>query len=348
MIIILLGGALTLAEAKPSNGSKQKSKSRSTKTSKVAAKQKKEPEAPVVTEFLPGEALLTEDPAFVPEPLEPLELELPRPEEIAGDTIKPLTIPEKFLTAYFDERPRTLLVDPQGLLSATDFNARLNALEYHVKDSSIDLFVYIFEKDQEIPTDVRSEEVIERFYQEGRPALVAYYYLGAPKRSVLRLSPILAEKIPIGEQRQALENAVLQALEKTETVPQLEGFMTQLAMRSYWMDQIISGGQPVNEAALQPLVSPMRVKKKSAKAIWLQEQFDRFAMPTAMVVGGLFLLGGLIALFRWKRRYVFPEVEVEPRLGGAYAAGIGAVISFGSAAVTPASQREQMPGNLRL
>jgi hypothetical protein len=48
-----------------------------------------------------------------------------------------------------------------------------------------------------------------------------------------------------------------------------------------------------------------------------------------------------------RARHRFPEFEVEPRLGGAHAAGVGAVISFASAAVTPASQRDQMPDYLR-
>ncbi len=31
---------------------------------------------------------------------------------------------------------------------------------------------------------------MERFFSEGRPAAVVYYYMGAPQRSVLYLSPI--------------------------------------------------------------------------------------------------------------------------------------------------------------
>ena len=52
-------------------------------------------------------------------------------------------------------------------------------------------------------------------------------------------------------------------------------------------------------------------------------------------------------VLRRRARYRFPEFEVEPRLGGPHAAGVGAVISFGRAAPSPAFQREQMPEYLR-
>jgi hypothetical protein len=52
----------------------------------------------------------------------------------------------------------------------------------------------------------------------------------------------------------------------------------------------------------------------------------------------------------WLRKraiYRFPELTVEPRLGGVHGAGVGAVISFAGAAVSPASQRDQRPDYLR-
>ncbi len=55
------------------------------------------------------------------------------------------------------------------------------------------------------------------------------------------------------------------------------------------------------------------------------------------------------AIMWWKvsARFLFPEFEVEPRLGGSHAAGIGAVISFSSAAIPPARQRDQVPDYMR-
>jgi hypothetical protein len=63
--------------------------------------------------------------------------------------------------------------------------------------------------------------------------------------------------------------------------------------------------------------------------------------------GGLLILWCAVAWWRNRVRFRFPEFEVEPRLGGSHAAGIGAVISFGSSAVPPAMQRNRVPDYMR-
>ena len=87
------------------------------------------------------------------------------------------------------------------------------------------------------------------------------------------------------------------------------------------------------------------------------DTFEKFApyiaaaKPYAMPVGGFFgvlIAGCAMSSFMGSRaRYRFPEFDVEPRLGGNHAAGVGAVISFASAALPPASQRDQVPDYLR-
>ena len=62
------------------------------------------------------------------------------------------------------------------------------------------------------------------------------------------------------------------------------------------------------------------------------------------------VLAASVGIIGWRRRratYRFPELFVEPRLGGQHAAGLGAVIAFASADLPPASQRRQVAGYLR-
>jgi hypothetical protein len=61
----------------------------------------------------------------------------------------------------------------------------------------------------------------------------------------------------------------------------------------------------------------------------------------------LLALWSAVTWWRGRARFRFPEFEVEPRLGGSHAAGIGAVISFGSSAIPPALQRNQVPDYMR-
>ncbi len=292
--------------------------------------------------WVPGAILLSADPV----PAEPLKVEQPKPEEIAEDLKPSPEILEKFLPAYFAERPKNFLIDPQGLLSPADYRDRLGFLNYHASDSSIDLFVYVIGGEQEIPSAVREEEMIERFFSAGRPAAVVYYYLGAPQRSVVYLSPSITDAVSAAEQRRALESSVMQAFEKTKPSEQFEKFLVQMSIRIYWMERMLAGAPAVESVA--PIAnSNEQDATKSAKILWLRNLAIRSAIPTAAILGAFMTIFGFLHWLRLRARHRFPEFEVEPRLGGSHAAGIGAVISFASAGLPPASQRDQVPDYLR-
>ena len=295
--------------------------------------------------WIPGATLLTDEPGQ--DAPEPLQVEQPKLEEISQDLSPAPEIPEKFLPAYFAERPQSFLVDPQGLLNPSDSRDRLSFLNYHASDSSIDLFVYVIGGEQVIPSEVREEELSERFFSEGRPAAVVYYYLGAPQRSTVYLSPSLTDSISAAEQRRALESSVMQAFEKTKPSEQFEKFLVQMSIRIYWMERMLAGESAVNERLPLSAILASPKNRSSAKLIWLQDLARRSALPAAVALATFLTAFGFHHGLRLRARYRFPEFDVEPRLGGAHAAGVGAVISFVSAAVPPASQRDQVPDYLR-
>jgi hypothetical protein len=307
-------------------------------------------------DWFAGGLLLTDEagaePAAGEEVPAPLDIEAPTAEELAADEPPPTEIPEKFLAAYFEERPEEFIIDPQGLLSAKDHNDRLGFLNYHAGDSSIDLFIYLFASDQEIPGEVREEETIERLFSDGRPAAVVFYYLGAPQRSILYLSPSLTDAVPAAEQRRALQSSVIQAFESASAPDQLEAFLVQMSIRIYWMERMLGGRSGVSDA-VPPATGAAAAMENAANPAagpvfsGMEDEVRRW-LPHAVLMAGIILVA---YGFRWwlaaRARFRFPEFEVESRLGGAHAAGVGAVISFASAAVPPASQRDQVPDYLR-
>ncbi|MES2920928.1 MAG: hypothetical protein V4819_05255 [Verrucomicrobiota bacterium] len=298
--------------------------------------------------WIPGAILLAGDAEEAA--AEPLALEPPLPGEIAVDPVPMVEVAEEFLSAYFAEHPKSFLIDPQNLLGPADYRDRLDFLNYHASDSTIDLFVYVFGGDQEIPGNVRQEELIERFFAGGRPAAVVYYYLGAPQRSVVYLSPSITDSIPSAEQRRALESSVMQAFERSKPSEQFEKFLVQMSIRIYWIERMLAGEPAAGDAPMLTAsagAAPRRATSKSAKFVWLQELAIRFAFPAAVLLGALMAAIGFNQWLRLRGRYRFPEFDVEPRLGGAHAAGVGAVISFASAALPPARQRDQVPDYLR-
>jgi hypothetical protein len=303
--------------------------------------------------WIAGGLLLTEEPVpeeKTEEPAQSLNVARPTPEEIAEAAIPPDEIPEKFLPVYFDQRPKSFLVDPQGLLGQVDYRDRLGFLNYHAGDSSIDLYVYLFKGEQDIPGEVREEELMERFFSEGRPAAVVFYYLGAPQRSVLYLSPSLTDMVSAAEQRRALESSVMQSFGKTEPAAQIESFLVQMSIRLYWMERMMNG-EPAPEAENSP-VARAKAAARTASSKWellqpVAAKLKPHAIPAAALLGTALAALAALTWMRRRARHLFPEFDVEPRLGGAHAAGVGAVISFASAAIPPASQRDQVPDYLR-
>ena len=281
-----------------------------------------------------------------PTPAEPLDVDQPRTGEIAATGTSAGSVPEKYWPAYFEDSPRDYLIDPQGLLNPVDFKDRLGFLKYHAGDCLISLFVYVFKGDQEIPGAVREEELVERFFPDGRLAVMAYYYLGAPQRSVMYLSPSLIGSVSAAERLRALENSVTQAVGETDPSAQLEAFLIRLSSRIYRMEHML-GSVAVAGGETAAAKGPGKTTVILTKLQPVLAGVRRFTLPLAVLAGALVLAIGMNFWLRKRARYRFPELDVEPRLGGVHAAGVGAVISFASAAVSPASQRDQGPDYLR-
>lgn len=299
--------------------------------------------------IIPGAELLNDDPIAEAPPREPqvqLTVAPPTQEELRESQAPPNAIPEKFLGDYFERRPDTYLVDPQCLLGKQQYQDRLEFLKYHAGDSSMDLFVYLFDGRQEIPGEVRAEELVERFFSSGRPAVVVYYFFGAPQRSVLYLSPSLTDAVSAAEQRRALESSVMEALNKSDPADQLERFSVQMSIRVYWMERMLHGGV----ASAGPVglsINHVKPEKTGDKTHALLAVSERWALPAGAAAGGLLAMWLVLICWRARAKYRFPVLDVAPRLGASHAAGVGAVISFGNPMVPPSLQRDQVPDYLR-
>ena len=286
-----------------------------------------------------------------PTPAHPLDLGAPTAADLAADQAPATPVPEQFLTAYFDARPESFLIDPQGLLDPHCADGQRAFLTAHAADSPIDLFVYVFAKEQEIPGEVRGEELAERCFATGRPAMLVYYFLAAPQRAMLYVSPSLPELISPIEQRRALQSAITQATEKSAQTEQLQAFTAEMARRIYRMEQLLHGisGDADEAKAAQTRAAKLAKKSSSMAERWARWRplVEQLAIPGLLLGGMLAVLLGIIVWRRWRAIYRFLEFAVEPRLVGEQAAGVGAVISFASADLPPASQRNQVAEFLR-
>jgi hypothetical protein len=298
---------------------------------------------------LAGEWLLDLETIIKEEEITPLDIDIPTSESHTDEPDEELELPEEFLSDYFELKPTGYLVDPQGLLSTRERKDLEVFLEDHSKNSSMDLYVYIFGLNQRIPSDVREEEIVEQHYSVGKPAAMIYYYLGAPQRSAMYLSPEITDTVSVTEQRSALESSVMRAFSSNIPFDQIEAFLLQVSIRIYWMERMTQG-TAVETMESIPSGEGNRSfsrKKDVKKVVVLPSWLELFGAVFATCFVAILALGSAVVWWRRRAKFRFPEFDVEPRLGGSHAAGIGAVISFGSSAIPPAMQRKQVPEYMR-
>jgi hypothetical protein len=227
-----------------------------------------------------------------------------------------------------------MLIDAGDLLPAQVRREREAFLRGHAEESKIGLQVYLFAGDAELADAAPIGETYAT-----RQSAAVLYFLGQPQRAGLYFGQPLAEAVPEAEQRRALQSSIMQAMEKAEPADQLEAFLSQMSVRLYWMEQMLDDGQPVQATAPVVLAPPA---KDAHPALALPPQLRRWLPAAAALVVALPLLAWI---YRRRMRYRLPVFDIQPRLGGKHAAGVGGVISFLNAEIPPAAQRDQMPGN---
>jgi hypothetical protein len=249
-------------------------------------------------------------------------------------------VPQEHLEAYFSRRPTTFIVDPQSLLSGKDERERESFLQYHAGDAKVDLYIYLFEDSQAVPVEMNGGEMAAHFFSEGKPAVLIYYFLGAPQKAQLYVSPSLAVAVSTADQRRVLMSAVESALEKPEAAAQLQAFCVQLTIDIYWMESAAGlVAERVTPGFSQRVKASESARKVSPLEQAAKDLAERHGMLAGIVGGAILLLAIGWRIVRRRVRYRFPVIEVAPRLGGAHAAGIGAVISFGNTTQSPYAQR---------
>ena len=304
-------------------------------------------------ELVPGEELLSETlgdlqlPPPPPVPVPPPEVITPEAGE-QGPLSFPEVIGEEFVEEYFGQRPATFLLDPQELLSRQEFRDRESFLQYHAGDSEVDLYVYLFDARQDLPDGVDIDGVFDQHFQASGPTALVFYYLGMPERAQLSLSSDIKQVVSLDEQQRALRNAIQEAFEKSDPAYQLDNFAVELSIRLYWFEKAMAGTDIPPEVAVtpkEPLEAPVAPAGPGKERVlsWVKNLV--LAVTGCLVAGGLGFLGRWIAERRL--RYTFPEVDSSPLLGAPHAAGVGAVVSFGSAQLPPAQQRDQVPDYLQ-
>ncbi len=280
------------------------------------------------------------EPVVPLEVVNPLELD---PEDRAEEA---RAIPEEYLDDYFSKAPGTYLIDPQRLFSNQETLDREGFLEYYADESEVDIRIYLFAADQEVPSIYSLKQLVDDRYAEGPLTAVVYYFLGNPARNALIFGGKSSELVTTERLRKMLDVAKIKAMEKSDSAAQMESFIIQLSISTYWVEQMIASVRSDESAeVMAPLSENQGETPASAPGPWanLQPYLWDAVVGTLGVIGLIVVLGGGWVLWRRSRRYYFPVLELPVRLGADHAAGIGAVMGFHNKLDSPSSQRDQIP-----
>lgn len=306
-------------------------------------------------ELVPGSSLLgsvaldflNSDAEIVIE-VDPEVRDLPdeEPEEEGWST----RIKESFLSSYFHELPRGFLTDPQHLLTTQEFRDREGFLNYHARDTDIDLYIYLFDGLQEIPPNESIDGIIRDHIDQSKPVAVVFYFLGMPEKSQLAFSEKVAGSVVQEEREKVLRMAVEEALEKSDPSSQLESFSSQLSIRLYWLEKVVArdgqGGE-LGGRFILPDSMELPVEEKNLWGDLKSQPVLFYSLLSLAVIIAAILLGLLGRSIARKRRvYVFPDAEGNLLLEAPHAPGVGGMITFLSVALPPSSQKGEVPDYL--
>lgn len=276
----------------------------------------------------------------VPDVEEPLELE---PEDRANEA---RVIPEEYMDDYFSKAPKTYLIDPQRLFSNQETLDREGFLEYYADESEVDIRIYLFAADQEVPSIYSLKQLVDDRYAEGPLTAVVYYFLGNPARNELIFGGKGSELVTAERLRKMLDVAKIKAMEKSDSAAQMESFIVQLSISTYWVEQMIASARADESSKVMAAFAEKQGEATAAApGPWagLQPFLWDIVLGILGVIGLIVALGGGWIIWRRSRRYYFPVLELPVRLGADHAAGIGAVIGFHNKLDSPSSQRDQIP-----
>lgn len=274
------------------------------------------------------------------------EIGVERPDDLDEEGDKLFPLPEQYVDDYFSEDLESLLVDPQNLLKRREKTALSNFLGYHADDSEIDIHVLLFRKDQEIPGDIRIEELAERAFGEGKTSVLVLYFLGEPSRSAILFSSHLSDVVNRTEQKRILQRSVAAAEKSALASDQLQEFCERTAIQVSQIEQSTDlNTEPALSGVDGEMVDPGESGGHSLQNT-IRDLWNEWGVPAVVIAGGLII--GLIARFiiRSRARYVFPPYQGSPRLGGKHAAGIGAVIRFETENESPSVQHSASDDSL--
>ena len=234
------------------------------------------------------------------------------------------------------------MIDPDNHVSETQKEDLLRFLQFHARDARINAYVMVTDRDQKIPANAEISNIASGALSSSDSCL-AVYPLGEPSRARLFLSASIHKAAAPEYLKSVVEDCAKDAALVTDPLEQLHRFTVRLSIRLFWLEKLITSSQQALTLA-QPddeVPSDLIARREAALATALLEQNPapaRAGIQWWSVILGILvsLAGGALTYAALRHRrvrllnyvWMLPEIEVPPRLGGAFSGGGGAWIQY--------------------
>ena len=266
--------------------------------------------------FLPGNLLQQARPAQAPR--------VPTP------VLNLKNLPTDIIALLADSPANDYLIDPQNLVPEIARADLERLLAFHASDARIRIHLLVLDADQKLPDSVDPASIAHGVLTR-QPSCLAIYPLGEPWRARVLLSrPVHAAAKPDALTAMAAD-CIQDAQQTDEPADQLHRYAVRLSTRLFGLQQSL----PVPGAAASPAMREVTGSGEapSGLTLWLTSPVTQVVLSCIAVFGlGWMLLRKLMK--RHQRRtasgqvWMLPEHESRPRLGGAFSAGAGTMVSY--------------------
>jgi hypothetical protein len=235
------------------------------------------------------------------------------------------------------------LINPQSLLTEMPALDVERLLTFHASESRIRLYILVLAKDQKLGTVAELNPLVARLGAE-RELCLAVYPVGEPWRARLMISPGLRAVNSLESMTEMASDCIQDAMRVNDVEQQLQRFAVRLSTRLFWLEKSLPSKSEAisieftpdtlfHEVALTPAETKKVIVTQNRGIGWMVG----ISLGTVLLAaGGVYGLRYFLKT-RAARQQVYawtlPEVEIPPRLGGAFSGGAGASISFGKSSL---------------
>jgi len=242
-------------------------------------------------------------------------------------------LPTEIFQGLKDAPTNEYVMDPQNLIPEVTRIDLDRLLEFHAKDCQIHFYLLVIDTNQQLPTTAALDQLAHGALTRQK-ACLAVYPLGEPWRARVLLSPNIQSTVTTATLADLAADCIQDAHQAQQSSLQLQRYAVRLSTRLFWLENTLpSSSTATSSSSLQDIAGQTHpISNSLFQSTWI--------VPSLIAMAVLLTAICLTQLLVKKRSrqlmtepthvWILPDLEVTPRLGGAFSGGSSITVSFKS------------------